>query len=226
MIQYPALQQTTADCERQSTFYCVIINGVLVLWGDTNRTPKQITNRQFELHITKYTLDAFSFWLNHSYWWSFWKVCAVNSGFTVVYLLKAGISIMTAFPHSDLVSALSVCQLALLKRLKQSGSLPCIKAGWEGDETRVEEGWERCDLSTSSEVFLAKQPFRNEQNDRLASVAPQREMGRESIHDFPQDLLVFSLIRQIFSFLFKLKMQSSCFWNTMFQRLEALLFKE
>lgn len=101
-------------------------------------------------------------------------MCAVNPGFRLVSPLKAGVSIMNAFPGSDLASVLSVCQLAALKRLKQSGSLPRIKG--RGDRRNkggggVGEGG-ICDLSTFRELFLGKQPFRNEPNDRLESLPP------------------------------------------------------
>lgn len=100
-------------------------------------------------------------------------MCAVNPGFRPVSPLKAAVSIMNAFPGCDLASVLSVCQLAALKRLKQSGSLPRIKG--RGDRRNkggggMEGG--RCDLSTSRELFLGKQPFRNEPNDRLENLPP------------------------------------------------------
>lgn len=69
---------------------------------------------------------------------------------------------------------LSVCQVAILKRLKQSGSLLRIKGRWWSkrrrwrrsrrgvtQETRVEEGWGGFDLSTLWGLFLGKQPLRN-----------------------------------------------------------------
>lgn len=83
--------------------------------------------------------------------------------------LKAGVSIMNAFPDCDLAGALSVCQLAALKRLKQSGSLPRIKGrGDRRNKGGGGMGGGGCDLSTCGELFLGKQPFRNEPNDRLA----------------------------------------------------------
>lgn len=103
------------------------------------------------------------------------RIDAVHSGFTLVSSLKAGVSIMNAFPGCDLASALSVCQLAALKRLKQSGSLPRIKGRGVTGETRVEEGRRRRDLSTSRELFLGKQPLRNEPNGRLAHIVLQTE---------------------------------------------------
>lgn len=57
----------------------------------------------------------------------------VNSGFLLASSLKAGVPIMNAFPSCDLASALSVCQLAALKRLKRSGSLPRMAEAEEGE---------------------------------------------------------------------------------------------
>lgn len=55
--------------------------------------------------------------------------------------LKAGLFIMNAFPGCDLVRALSVCQLAPLKRQKQSGSLPWISGeGVDGGGGRNKGG--------------------------------------------------------------------------------------
>lgn len=92
---------------------------------------------------------------------------------------------MSAFPSCDLASASPVGQLAALKRQKQSGSCPRIK-GRGYRRNKGEEGQNRFDLSTSNKLFLGKQPFRNEPNDKLAHIALQEK----SLHAFHMNFIV------------------------------------